>query len=89
MKREKASPLGGYGKQARELIPGYVTHGSPCDACGGPVTGSRTLTWLDTDGGYVSVLVRTCATHTRCSFSELVAKLPGLPATAGAAYMQL
>jgi hypothetical protein len=83
------SPLGGYGDRARDLFPGYVAHGKPCDACGGPVVGSRTLTWLDPDGSNVSILVRTCREHTDCKFDVLAAKLPGLPASAGVGYIHL
>lgn len=83
------SPLGGYSAQARNLLPGYVTTGAPCDACGKPVTGSRTITYVAEDGTYMSVLVRTCALHTDCPIGELTSKLPGLPSMDGIGYMQM
>jgi len=83
------SPLGGYSAQALALIPGYVIAGSPCDACGNSVTGSRTITYIAMDGTHMSVLVRTCALHTDCPIEQLASRLPNLPSLDGAAYMRL
>jgi hypothetical protein len=89
MGKKKPNPFGGYSDRAQAAFPGYVTPGSPCDACGGPVVGSRTLTWVATDGTHVSILVKTCAVHTACTYDALVALLPNLPDFGDTAYMQL
>ena len=84
------SPLGGYGAQARKLIPGYITPGAPCDACGKPGIGdSRTLSWLQAGGKRFSVLVRTCREHTACPINELMPLLPMLPSLDGVGYMRM
>ncbi len=87
--RSQPSPLGGYSAQALALIPAYVIAGTPCDACGNPVTGSRTITYIAVDGTYMSVLVRTCALHTDCPIEQLASRLPNLPSLDGTAYMKL
>lgn len=89
MNRRQRRAFGDYGAKARAALPGYVTPGSPCDACGQPVVGSRTITWVSVDGDYLSVLVRTCTEHTDCPIAELAAKLPNLPTLDGVGYLQL